>query len=568
MKAMPLAIGILSLLLAAMNLPAAEKPGFTGEQVATLNRLERVTREGPAAPLFVMKYASVSMVELGVLGYRLPLENRDLPVDLPGRARLLAAPYMPRDGMNEHGLTVSTLNVPSTEPAMDPDRITIGRWQVNRLVLDHARTVEEAVQLLGKFNVSLGDTGTHYFIADALGHSAVVEYPRGAAMTVTRNTAPWQVATNFFVAGSGREGFGHDRFDHVGQVLKAGQGVLSADNAMKLLSEVSQSNTAWSVVYNLSSGRVQVAMARSYEAVFSPPSVCLRYLNQEAPRDRPQVFARGLVSTDHLEHSAPAFSPDGNEVFWSLWRRPDKGEPQVIMTVRREGGTWSTPAVAPFSGRFTDGGPVFSADGRRIYFYSTRPTPDGKTSDDIWFVEKQDKSWSEPRCLGFVARFPEMKAVYQPSITRSGTLYFISRQKDTPPGEFLIYRAELINGAYPKPELLPQSINAPDAFVNWTPFIAPDESYLLFSSGRRDRHGGGDLYIARRAPDGTWSQPEMLPDSINTPKQDRFPAISPDGQYLFFVSTTPGHSHDIYWVEARSIPALRPTTTPSQEKPK
>lgn len=304
------------------------------------------------------------------------------------------------------------------------------------------------------------------------------------------------------------------------------------------------------------------------------PGVAPDYLGQPLPGATPVVFARGIVSTDHLEHSAPAFSPDGNEVFWSLWRRPDKGEPQVIMTVRREGGTWSAPAVAPFSGKFVDGGPVFSADGRRIYFYSTRPTPAGTTSDDIWFVEKQDNGWGKPQCLGFVARFPEMKAVYQPSITRNGTLYFISRPKITPidgtlegpPHPFLIYRAELINGEYPKPELLPQSINAPDAYVNWTPFIAPDESYLLFSSGRRNRHGGGDLYLARRNPDGTWTQPEILPDSINTPEQERFPLISPDGHYLFF--TRGGRSHDVYWVSTAAIPALRPMTAPSHENPK
>ncbi len=228
-------------------------------------------------------YASVSMVELSVLGYPLTPEDPNLPADQQGRARLLAAPYMPRDGMNEHGLAVSTLNVPATEPVMDPAEVTLGRWQVNRLLLDHAKTVEEAIQLLGRFNVSVGDTGVHFFIADALGHSAVVEYPTGAAMTVTRNTSPWQVVTNFLVAGSGRVGFGQDRFDHVDQVLKAGQGVLAADGAMKLLSEVSQLNTAWSVVYNLSRGGVEVAMARGYDAVVSHTPACARHLNQESP---------------------------------------------------------------------------------------------------------------------------------------------------------------------------------------------------------------------------------------------------------------------------------------------
>jgi hypothetical protein len=292
------------------------------------------------------------------------------------------------------------------------------------------------------------------------------------------------------------------------------------------------------------------------------------YLGQPLPGATPEVFARGIVSTDHHEHSAPSFSPDGNEAFWSLWRRPDTGEPQVIMTMRRENGTWSKPAVAPFSGKYVDGGPVLSPDGKRLYFYSTRPTPAGPASDDIWFVERQGARWTEARCLDFVARFPEMMSVYQPSLTRDGTLYFISRQKDTPPDEFLIWRAERINGEYPRPELLPPNINAPEAFVNWTPFIAPDESYLLFSSGRRPVHGGGDLYVTRRGPGGTWSQPQILPDSINTSGQERFPMVSPDGKYLFFTRPTPGHAHDVYWVNTAAIPALQPTTNPSQERPR
>lgn len=153
-------------------------------------------------------YASVSMVELSVLGYPLTPENHDLPADLPARARLLAAPYLPRDGMNEHGLAVATLNVPPTEPALRPAKITIGRWQVNRLLLDHARTVPEAIRLLEKYNVSLNDTGAHYFVADALGHSAVIEYRHGGAMVVTESKERWQVVTNFFVAGPGAGGRG------------------------------------------------------------------------------------------------------------------------------------------------------------------------------------------------------------------------------------------------------------------------------------------------------------------------------------------------------------------------
>jgi len=47
-----------------------------------------------------------------------------------------------------------------------------------------------------------------------------------------------------------------------------------------------------------------------------------------------------------------------------------------------------------------------------------------------------------------------------------------------------------------------------------------------------------------------------------------FPGLSPDGQYLFFARDTPGHKNDVYWVDAASIPALRPMTKPQQENPK
>jgi hypothetical protein len=124
-----------------------------------------------------------------------------------------------------------------------------------------------------------------------------------------------------------------------------------------------------------------------------------------------------------------------------------------------------------------------------------------------------------------------------------------------------IYRSELVNGEYAKPQLLPHSINLPP-FLNWAPFVAPDESYLLFSSNRT---GGlddiGDLYISRRLADGTWTEPVSLGEPVNTPRQEVFPGLSPDGKYLFFCRDTPGHDNDVYWVDAVTLPALRPAPT-------
>jgi Tol biopolymer transport system component len=239
---------------------------------------------------------------------------------------------------------------------------------------------------------------------------------------------------------------------------------------------------------------------------------------------------------------------------------PDKGEPQVIMTMRRKGSMWSAPVVAPFSGTFVDGGPVFSPDGRRLYFHSAppaKPPPGGSRNYEIWFVGKQGNGWSERKCLGLVARFPDLQSAGGPSITRNGALYFTAHSG--------ICRAELVNGEYAKPQLLPPNINKPGN-LNWTPFIAAGESYLLFSSNRRSPNtDAGDLYISRRQSDGSWSDPVSLGEPVNSERQERFPMLSPDGKYLFFTRPTPGHEQDVYWVDARSIPALPAQSCPARQ---
>ena len=212
--------------------------------------------------------------------------------------------------------------------------------------------------------------------------------------------------------------------------------------------------------------------------------------------------------------------------------------------------------------------PAFSPDGRRVYFGVHRPrsaaAQENQPEDDIWFVEKQDSAWSEPKCLELVKRYPELRHAYMPRITRNGTLYFLGYA----PGlrnDAGIFRAELINGEYAKPELLPRSINLP-SFINWAPFIAPDESYLLFSSNRTGSlDKSGDIYVSRRLADGSWTEPVSLGEPVNTPRQEVFPGMSPDGKFLFFCRNTPGHKNDVYWVDAATIPALRSTLNLPQE---
>ncbi len=273
------------------------------------------------------------------------------------------------------------------------------------------------------------------------------------------------------------------------------------------------------------------------------------YLGQPLPGDIPVVFAPGIISVDStIEHGYPAFSPDGNTVFWQSNLRHKEKETEIFLkTMRRVDGQWTIAETSLYGGM-----PAFSPDGDELYFISD----DIEKEKGLYFVAKKGKNWSEPKSLNIIARFPELKYMYGPSVTSNGTLYFFGHAEGLESmNNFGIYRSEFINGAYEKPELLPSSINATEGVLNWMPFIAPDESYLLFSSNRLNNQQ--DLFISYRLSDGAWTEAYNLGETINTSRGERFPALSPDGKYLFFTRWVGRDNEDVMWVSAKVIDEIK-----------
>jgi hypothetical protein len=93
-------------------------------------------------------------------------------------------------------------------------------------------------------------------------------------------------------------------------------------------------------------------------------------------------------------------------------------------------------------------------------------------------------------------------------------------------------------------------------------FVAPTESYLIFSSNDREGYGSSDLFVAFRTPDGGWSEPRNMGPVINTEELEFCPMVSPDGRWLSF-SRRYGESWptttdaEIYWMDASIIEDLR-----------
>jgi len=101
------------------------------------------------------------------------------------------------------------------------------------------------------------------------------------------------------------------------------------------------------------------------------PELTGPYLSQKPPRMIPELFAPGIILTGYHEHSSPAFSPDGKEIYWSEFIH--NHSIQIILYIKVENGIRTPPQVAPFSGQYSDGCAVFSIDGNTMFLYSNRP---------------------------------------------------------------------------------------------------------------------------------------------------------------------------------------------------
>jgi hypothetical protein len=222
-------------------------------------------RYSPALLLFTDPpdgYASVSMVDIAYLG--LADGVTDLP--LSGRCALLDAPFWPFDGMNEHGLVVGMAAVPESAMPHDPEAETIDSLAVIREMLDRARDVDEALDIMQSYNIDWGGgPALHYLLADATGRSVLVEFYQGE-MVLIPNETNWHLATNFLRRSVGEFDQGQCwRYDTIAQRLAQAEGRLTTHEAMALLDDVSQSNTQWSIVYGITTGEISVAMGRNYD---------------------------------------------------------------------------------------------------------------------------------------------------------------------------------------------------------------------------------------------------------------------------------------------------------------
>jgi hypothetical protein len=210
---------------------------------------------------------------------------------------------------------------------------------------------------------------------------------------------------------------------------------------------------------------------------------------------------------------------------------------------------WSAPVKAPFLKKYKGGAVHIMYDGKRLLlnrFPGVHELQEGETGG-IWALHKTADGWDNPLFL--------IASGMRATSTLDGSIYTTDVSgRDEGKDRGIIARYIYTDAGY-------RRAADPDGGVNTEydeahPFIAPDESYIIFDAARPEGKGKGDLYICFRLANGSWSQ-AYNSAILNTEDSDWCPAVSPDSKYLFFTRNGTGKG-DIYWVSAKIIEELRP----------
>jgi len=279
------------------------------------------------------------------------------------------------------------------------------------------------------------------------------------------------------------------------------------------------------------------------------PKLTGPYLGQKPPLKEPVVFAPGIVLTAHC---SAAFSPDGEEVYFEIGTKDAYSTKIGYSSIIN--GVWTKPEFVSFckEDTYQSGNSFITPDNKKMFFTSFAPISgiEKEHRENIWYSERTPSGWSEPKPVSPAVN--SLRIHWSISVSDNGTLYFPGRRLDMDDTGG-IYYSRLVDGEYTKPIKMGNEINRPGTMTT-CPYIAPDESFLVFTLMGKEPEDGG-IFISFKDRAGKWLPAVML-EGGSLERGGLSPKVTLDGKYLFYVNG------GMFWMPIKErIDELRPKNT-------
>ncbi|MBP5258498.1 MAG: OmpA family protein [Prevotella sp.] len=215
--------------------------------------------------------------------------------------------------------------------------------------------------------------------------------------------------------------------------------------------------------------------------------------------------------------------------------------------IKQQGSRYIVKKMDVFNSRRDDYSPVLAGDQYdQLFFTSTRNEAagdelsgiTGTKPGDIFYSEKDDKGkWSKPKSIegGLNSDYDEGACCLSPD---QREMYITQCSSDpTYPRYAIIAKSSRSDASWGKPTQVEISKDSLSSYAH--PAISPDGQWLYFVSDMPGGHGGLDIWRMRISANGLGGV-ENVGAPINTPGDEMFPTFRPNGDFYFSSNGHPG----------------------------
>ena len=215
---------------------------------------------------------------------------------------------------------------------------------------------------------------------------------------------------------------------------------------------------------------------------------------------------------------------------------------------KKEGSAYTIKRMELFNSRRADYSPMLAGDDNdQLYFTSTRNEAQGDEysgitgtkAGDIFFSQKDDKEkWGRPQHID-----SELNTDFDEgacSFTPDGRTMYLTQCKTDPnyPRYATIVASNRSDAAWSKAKEVTISKDTLSSYAH--PAVSPDGEWLYFVSDMPGGLGGLDIWRCRIYNNGETGGAENLGRPVNTPGDEMFPTFRPNGDLYFSSDGHPG----------------------------
>lgn len=257
---------------------------------------------------------------------------------------------------------------------------------------------------------------------------------------------------------------------------------------------------------------------------------------QDCRRERLPDAVNGYQPT-----TVPVLSHDGSVLYLDRKYHPENvdglADPDDLWIATRDTNGWSQarrpeswPIVAP------DVLFQLSTDGRRALVVGAYGSSASRQRFAVIERDGPDSAFRHVRVLDLPG-VDNLGGVFYASMTDDGSTVVLALQRPGGMGDLDLYVTQWCTDRWSDLRSLGRTINTKG--FEGAPTIAPDgRTFFFASSGRDDRFGKSDLYVARRLDDSwtSWSPPQNLGPCVNTQEDETSLCLTDDGRRALVVS--------------------------------